>query len=125
MPRQVGEASGAGHFARRRRRRRTAASPATVETPAVADEPGRPDPAVELTAPPDPGAPRSRARQSDPMERVWRDLTGAGPSRVGVDGALRARDVNRPTPEDLATAEREVVIVRRNWTPPAGPAGRS
>ena len=55
------------------------------------------------------------------MDRVWRDLTGAGPSRVGVDGALRARDVDRPTPEDLAAAEQDVVIVRRHWTPPAQP----
>jgi hypothetical protein len=121
MPRQVGEGPGAGHFSRRRRRRRSAGSSATVETPAVADEAGPATPA-EPTAPPDSGAPRSRSRQSDPMERVWRDLTGAGPSRVGVDGALRARDVNRPTSEDLAAAERDVVIVRRNWTPPAPPA---
>jgi hypothetical protein len=122
MPRQVGESPGGGHFARRRRRRRSAASAATVETPAVADEPGPTAPAAEPTAPPDPGAPRPRSRHGDPMERVWRDLTGAGPSRVGVDGALRARDVNRPTPEDLAAADRDVVIVRRNWTPPAPPS---
>jgi hypothetical protein len=50
-----------------------------------------------------------------------RDLVGAGRSQVGVDGALRARDVNRPTDEELAEAERDVVIVRRNWKP-SGPA---
>jgi hypothetical protein len=38
---------------------------------------------------------------------------------VGVEGALRARDVNRPTAAELAEAERTVVIVRRNWKPPA------
>jgi hypothetical protein len=59
------------------------------------------------------------------MERVWRDLTGAGPSRVGVEGALRARDVNRPSPEDMAAAERDVVVVRRNWTPPPAKPGRT
>jgi hypothetical protein len=32
---------------------------------------------------------------------------------------MRGRDVNRPSDEDLAEAERDVVIVRRNWTPPA------
>jgi hypothetical protein len=37
---------------------------------------------------------------------------------VGPEGALRARDVNRPTDEDLAEAEAAVVIVRRNWRPP-------
>jgi hypothetical protein len=35
-----------------------------------------------------------------------------------VSGALRARDVNRPTDEDLAEAEQELTIVRRNWKPP-------
>jgi hypothetical protein len=46
-----------------------------------------------------------------------RDLVGAGHSQLGVSGALRGRDVNRPTEEDLAEAEREVVIVRRHWKP--------
>jgi hypothetical protein len=36
-----------------------------------------------------------------------------------LSAALRARDLNRPTDEDLANAERDVVIVRRNWKPPA------
>lgn len=43
------------------------------------------------------------------------DLAGAGPSQVGVSAALRARDVNRPTDDDLAAAERDVVVVHRNW----------
>jgi hypothetical protein len=33
-----------------------------------------------------------------------RGLVGAGPSQVGVVGALRARDVSRPSPEDVAHA---------------------
>jgi hypothetical protein len=37
-------------------------------------------------------------------------LVGSGPSKVGVDGAMRARDVARPSPEDLGEAERELVI---------------
>jgi hypothetical protein len=36
-----------------------------------------------------------------------------------VDGALRGRDVNRPSDEDLAEAERDLQIVRRNWKPTA------
>lgn len=47
------------------------------------------------------------------------DLAGAGASRLGLSGALRARDANRPSPADLAAAERDVVIVRRNWQPPS------
>src|SRR6185312_16713407 len=37
-------------------------------------------------------------------------LVGSGPSKVGINGAMRARDVCRPTAEDLAAAERAVVI---------------
>jgi hypothetical protein len=33
-----------------------------------------------------------------------RGLVGAGPSQVGIVGALRARDVSRPTPDDVARA---------------------
>jgi hypothetical protein len=53
-------------------------------------------------------------------ERGWRELSGNAPSQVGLGGALRARDVARPTPEDLAEAERTVVVVRRQWQPPEG-----
>jgi hypothetical protein len=66
---------------------------------------GRPTPA---------GEPPKR----EPGERGLRDLVGAGPSQLGVSAALRGRDLNRPTDEDLAEAERDVVIVRRNWKPP-------
>jgi hypothetical protein len=45
-------------------------------------------------------------------------LVGAGSSRVGVSGAMRARDVSRLRPEDLAEAEREVRI--RHASPMAG-----
>jgi hypothetical protein len=30
---------------------------------------------------------------------------------------MRARDAARPRPEDLARAEAELQIVRRNWSP--------
>jgi hypothetical protein len=51
-------------------------------------------------------------------ERGLRDLVGAGPSQLGLSRALRGRDLNRPTEADLAEAEREVVIVRREWRQP-------
>lgn len=51
-------------------------------------------------------------------ERGWRDLAGSTPSLVGVSGAMRARDVARPSPDELAAAERDLVIVRRQWQPP-------
>jgi hypothetical protein len=46
-----------------------------------------------------------------------RDLVGAGRSQLGVSAALRGRDLNRPTDEDLAEAEETLVIVRRHWQP--------
>jgi len=51
-------------------------------------------------------------------ERGWRELAGSSPSQVGLSGALRARDVARPTAEDLAAAERSITVVRRHWQPP-------
>jgi hypothetical protein len=61
---------------------------------------------------------RRHRRRRPPSERGSSDLTGSTHSVVGPEGALRARDVNRPTDEDLAEAEAAVVIVRRNWRPP-------
>lgn len=78
-----------------------------------------------MNAPPDAspqgdGAQRGRRRRpKDAAGEPMRDIVGAGPSQVGVSGALRARAVNRPTDEDLAEAERTVTVVRRNWRPPA------
>ena len=57
-------------------------------------------------------------RSGQLSERALRDLVGAGPSQVGVSRAMRARDVDRPTEDDLAEAERELVVARRNWQPP-------
>ena len=47
-------------------------------------------------------SPTSRQRP-DPGEGLAA-LTGSGASVVGVEGALRARDVSRPTSADLAAA---------------------
>jgi hypothetical protein len=41
-----------------------------------------------------------------PDDRALDRLADRGPSRVGVEGALRARDVSRPTPADVARAQR-------------------
>lgn len=47
-------------------------------------------------------------------EAALRGLVGAGPSRVGVEGAMRARDVSRPSEADLEAAV-ESLVVRRAW----------
>lgn len=93
----------------------------------VAEQPSRrrrrrspehsPGAALEPEPDADPAKPRGRnPRRSE--DRGWRDLVGSGPSQVGVSGALRARDVARPTEDDLAAADRDLVIVRRQWKPP-------
>jgi hypothetical protein len=64
-----------------------------------------------------PGGKARPARRPD-IERGLRGIVGAGPSQVGVLGAMRARDAARPTAEDLAAAERDLVIVRRHYVPP-------
>ena len=61
---------------------------------------------------------RGRAGRRSDAERGLRGIVGAGPSQVGVLGAMRARDAARPTAEDLAAAERDLLIVRRHYVPP-------
>ncbi|HVU90634.1 MAG TPA: hypothetical protein VHC23_00285 [Jatrophihabitans sp.] len=99
---------------RRRRRRATAAQGPPPGAPAgeVPAEPAPHPPAAQKPA----GKPR-RKRPDSATDRGLRDIVGAGRSQLGVSGALRGRDVNRPTEQDLAEAEREVVIVRRHWQP--------
>jgi hypothetical protein len=51
-------------------------------------------------------------------ERGLRGLVGGGSSQVSVAAAMRARDATRPTADDLAAAEANLMIIRRGWTPP-------
>jgi hypothetical protein len=64
-------------------------------------------------------------------ERGSGGLVGGGPSQLGADGAMRARDVSRPAEPDLEAAESSVEI---SYRPPArrpgngqgaGPGGSS
>jgi hypothetical protein len=106
-----------GRRARRRRRRATSPGGPPPER-ATAAEPAASGPVAAVEPPPAKrGAKKSRPDSGD-RDRGLRSLVGAGPSQLGVDGALRGRDVNRPTEGDLAEAERDVVIVRRHWAPP-------
>ena len=76
----------------------------TVHTSAAADEPATW--VVETVEP-----------NTLPAERGLRGLVGGGSSQVSPTAALRARDAARPRPEDLARAEADLAIVRRNWSP--------
>ncbi|MBE7187285.1 hypothetical protein [Jatrophihabitans endophyticus] len=91
--------------ARRRRRRDPAAAKPEAPTPTTA---AAPEPA------------RHKRGSSGRRDHGLRDIAGSGSSQVGVSAALRARAVDRPTDDDLAAAERELTIVRRNWRPPTG-----
>jgi hypothetical protein len=106
------------HRRRRRRATRAQGAPEAHATP----RPG-PDAAPGGAAAPNGDAqPKPRRRQRparDPAEHGLRDIVGAGRSQLGVSGALRGRDVNRPTDEDIAEAEETVAIVRRHWQPPS------
>jgi hypothetical protein len=125
---------------RRRERRRTPSAPPVDDAArefavAPAASPAAPAaPAAEVSAPspsqdepPGSGdAPdatvaaakrKAKTRRND-VERGLRGIVGAGPSQVGVLGAMRARDAARPTAQEMAAAERDVVIVRRHYVPP-------
>jgi len=58
------------------------------------------DPGTDLQPPPDG---RHGPRQAEVPEPLAA-LTGSGSSVVGVQGAMRARDVSRPSAADLAAA---------------------
>jgi hypothetical protein len=79
----------------RQRRRRTDPKPATPE-------PQRDN--------------ESRRRTGD---RGLRGLETVRSTQLSPVDAMRAREYGRPSPEDLAQAERDVVVVRRNYVPPA------
>ncbi len=107
---------------RRRRRRGRGQTESAPVNPVKSAEAVTPLAEVVSTQPPAVRGPRRerspvRASNRDP-ERGWRDLAANTPSQVGVDGALRARDVARPSAADLAAAEREVNLIRRGWQPP-------
>ncbi|MFG2065052.1 hypothetical protein ACGFIK_27005 [Micromonospora sp. NPDC048871] len=95
---------------RRRRHRHQGVPPQTTDAGAAATTAGVHDG----------GEPPPRARRgggAEEGERGLRGLVGSGSSQVSVTAAMRARDAARPTEEDLAAAEAEIVIVRRNWIP--------
>jgi hypothetical protein len=127
MPDDPAAAQTSGSARRRRRRHPQAARPKPAPAAAadVGAAPAAEVPDVETPADTTPAPPRSPsgrrerdARTAGSGDRGLRELVGGGKSQLGVDGALRGRDVNRPTDADLAEAEQNVTIVRRHWTAP-------
>lgn len=64
-------------------------------------------------------------RTREPGEPGLRALVGAGPSQVGVGGALRARDVSRPTPADEQAARQWAAGLSAGPPPGTGRASRA
>lgn len=70
-------------------------------------------------------ASRSADRRSDAdrrrsgSERALRGLEGGRDTQISTTDAMRAREWATPTAEDLAEADRDLVLVRRNYRPPA------
>jgi hypothetical protein len=99
------------------------AETSTAADPADEDErtPQRPVPGFAGRPPRPPGSrPTSGAGvggDDREAERGLRGLVGSGSSQVSVGAALRARDAARPTEDQLADAEQNLAIVRRNWSP--------
>lgn len=131
-----------GEPERRRRRLRPPSGNAAPAAPPTADEtavpsagsaltgaiddPAEASPAPAPAAPPAPVARPARNGSRRPpsgngddreAERGLRGLVGSGSSQVSVGAALRARDAARPTVQDLADADTNLTIVRRNWVP--------
>ena len=62
-------------------------------------------------------APRTRPESGG--DRALRALVSIRATQLPPTAAMRAREVGTPTAEDLAAAERDLVIVRRHYQPPA------
>ena len=96
----------------RRRPRRPADSPTSVDEIETAD--------IEMD---DPVAPIEqqfrpvRDRRAEASERALRGLVTTRGTQVSWSAATRARVYAAPSADDMAAAEAEVVVVRRNYTP--------
>jgi hypothetical protein len=106
---------------RRRRLRPSSSSPSPAAVPAPGDETAGTPAGTPMTRPVPPRRPTSGAGAGSTddreSERGLRGLVGSGSSQVSVGAAMRARDAARPTDEQLADADANLTIVRRNWQP--------
>ena len=99
---------------RRRQRARVSGSDLPGDAEAVANAiTDEPDP-MHSGSPAD--APRTRPESGG--DRALRALVSTRSTQLSPTAAMRAREVSTPTAEDLAAAERDLVIVRRHYQPP-------
>jgi hypothetical protein len=81
---------------------------------APGDDPLRP----AGSAPPAGESGRRSPRRPDPGDRALRGLVTTRSTAVSSQEAMRAREVARPSEDDLAEAARTLSIVRRHYVPP-------
>ncbi|WP_106350281.1 hypothetical protein [Antricoccus suffuscus] len=115
MSDQANSAAKPGPGANRRVRRRAS----TSRPAAPSDTPARSEPRDPVRERPEPRDSYDHAEGHKDNERGVRALIASGPSQIPRITTMRTRDINRPTDEEIAAAESEVEIVRRNWKPPA------
>jgi len=65
-----------------------------------------------------PPAGNHRSNDSRRSDRGLRGLEASRSSQLSPNQAMRAREFARPTDDDLAEAEAELLVVRRNYVPP-------
>jgi hypothetical protein len=105
--------------------RRAGAAAAAPQSPASGHRPSPADlaelsGAFALTAgvhDPEPDYQHDHRYDDATTERGLRGLVGGGSSQVSVTAAMRARDSSRPTDQHVASAETDLLIVRRGWVP--------
>lgn len=110
------DSSNAGQLSRRRQRR-----PRTG-TGSPADAPPAPQAMTDhSTVRPDAshGRDSSSRRARSESDRSLRALVTTRPTQLTSNAAMRARDVAAPSSADLTEAAAELVIIRRNYVPPA------
>jgi hypothetical protein len=82
----------------------------------VGERPVEPAPG-EVSPEPAFGGRPGRDRRGDVSERALRGLVTTRGTQVSWSAATRARSMAPPSDADLAAAEEELVIIRRNYTP--------
>lgn len=113
---------GADRRHRARRAAKRAAGPSENQPSGGPNATG-PDAARAPAEPPAPMLPPGKAPESPGTSRRSRrqradEEPGYRPSQISAATALRAREVAVPTAEDIARAERDLVLVRRHYSPP-------
>lgn len=106
---------------RRQRRQKAKRTRAERDAEAAATAGATPSPHEREAGSPQPdrSAAPDRDRRRNGSERALRGLEGGRDTQISTTDAMRAREWAAPSADDLAEADRDVVLVRRHYRPPA------